>query len=398
VKLLNGPPANAMSAGKSAGDSDGGAVKDWPAWFSDLQDTLSASPTWSDVHERGHRLLYRYAMWKVGDQWGIKPVPSNVEFLFRFLGKAEDNEAAISRMNMKISREGGVLMTTTGTFWGTQGASNWCAPASSIPVWKVLERVGMKLQDGGDPQGTWARKAGIQITPSTKTDPKLDAVEIKAGDYVRMVGFHSPLTGHIATAIKADPAGGAPSNLWYVSGNAGRFGGGAVRVDSVQRLAPPEGYSYGRVSEIDKDRDSLKSDMKKEAKAIEAIKAQPYNDSEQQNDVNQAQAQQDQVEAMRQRAIDQAKAQIAKDQQQLAKDDQALRDEAQKTDPEATSPDPEKALRPPREGTVWITLVTRLSQMDLNSLKPGAGADPAMGAYRTKWRISAGAPGGGARY
>ncbi len=60
-----------------AGDSDGGAVKDFAPWFSELQDKLTASVQWSDAHEAAHKLLYRYAVWKVGTQWGMSPIPAN---------------------------------------------------------------------------------------------------------------------------------------------------------------------------------------------------------------------------------------------------------------------------------------------------------------------------------
>jgi hypothetical protein len=368
-----------------AGDSDGGAVKDFAPWFSDLQDKLSASVQWSDAHEAAHKLLYRYAVWKVGTQWGMNPIPANIEYLFRFLGKAEDNQPPISRMNGQIRMHGGVLMTESSAFFGSPGAAAWCAPASSIPIQAVLRKLKIALMDGGDPQGAWAKRANIVVAGDD-----LDAVAITPGDYLQMVGHGGPLSGHIATAMRVDPATGPAQTIWYVSGNAGRFGGGAIRIDSVTRERPPAGYSYRRVSGLGNDRNNLGGDIKKREANVEKLRSQGHWDGSQVNDVtdgnNAAEARRLEV----QRKIDADNAAIAADRAQIARDDQSLIDEAAKARPgesASTADAAEKMLKPKTPGTIWLTYVATTGKMDLNSLKPSA--DPSMAAWMKRWRASA---------
>lgn len=378
-------PTFARTGSSTGGDSDGGAVEGWARWFSDLQDKLSAAVLWSDEHEAAHKLLYRYAMWKVGTQWGMSPVVANVEYLFRFLGKAEDNQAAISRMNTAIRRTGGVLMTDSSTFFGTAGAAAWCAPASSIPIQKVLEKQRMYMKDGGDPQGAWATKTRANVTGEA-----LSSVELTPGDYIRVVGHSSPLSGHIATVIKADPRTGPAQKIWYVSGNAGRFGGGAVRVDSVTREQPPEGYSYRRVSDLGNDRDTLKQKIRGWQKHADEVRSQSrWNDKQYDNLPDATKGADDYEQANVQRPVAEDEANIARAQAQIKKDDQAVLDEAKKARPgenPANLDEAEKMLKPKTKGFVWLTYVATTGKMDLNALKPSS--DPSMASWMTRWRVA----------
>lgn len=378
-------PTWAQTAGSKAGDSDGGAVKDFAPWFSDLQDKLSASAQWSDAHEAAHKLLYRYAMWKVGVQWGMNPVPANIEYLFRFLGKAEDNQPQISRLNSQIRMHGGVLMTESSAFFGAPGAAAWCAPASSIPIQAVLRKKGMTLMDGGDPQGTWAKRIHISVSGDA-----LDGLAITPGDYLQMVTHTGPLSGHIATAMKAEPVTGPAQTIWYVSGNAGRFGGGAIRIDSVTREKPPEGYSYRRVSGLGNDRNNLGGDIKKRQADIDSLKSQSYWNSRQMADVGDADSSDEAHRREVQKKIDADNAAIAADRAQIARDDQSLIDEAGKVRPgesAGTVDAAEKMLKPKTAGTIWLTYVATTGKMDLNSLKPSS--DPSMAAWMKQWRAAA---------
>lgn len=368
-----------------AGDSDGGAVKDFAPWFSVLQDKLTASVQWSDAHEAAHRLLYRYAMWKVGTQWGMSPVTANIEYLFRFLGKAEDNQPPISRLNGQIRMHGGVLMTESSAFFGSPGGAAWCAPASSIPIQAVLRKHKIILMDGGDPQGAWAKKLKINVSGDD-----LDAYTLTPGDYLQLVGHGGPLSGHIATAMKADPATGPAQTIWYVSGNAGRFGGGAIRIDSVTREKPPEGYSYRRVSGLGNDRNNLGGDIKKRQASVESLRSQGHWNPTQHDNVQDSNKA---AEAHRQEVqgkIDADNAAIAAAKAQIARDDQSLIDEAAKVNPgesASTADAAEKMLKPKTPGTIWLTYVATTGKMNLNSLKPSS--DPSMASWMKQWRASA---------
>jgi len=342
-----------------AGDSEGGKVKDFADWFSELQDKLAAAGSWTDDHEAAHKLLYRYAMWKMG-QWGIT-VPANVEYMFRYLGKAENNQPVIARRNREIQKTGGVYMTETSRFFGSPNAANWCAPASSIPIWKVLQKQKMWLMDGGDPQGTWSVKVKIQVLGDA-----LDGVEIAAGDYLRMVNHVGPLSGHIGTALKADPATGTSQQIWYVSGNAGKYGGGSVRIDSVKREKPPASYSYARVSGIGNRRDNLVGKQKKDEKDVQDVNAMPFSGDV--SDLSEAQR----IDAMRQKVADQAQGDVNADKAGIADADKKLA--------------AEKALRPGQSGITWLTYVAKTSGMNLNDLKPSS--DPSMKDWMTKWRAA----------
>ncbi len=368
-----------------AGDSDGGVVKDFGRWFSELQDKLTASVQWSDAHEAAHKLLYRYAMWKMETQWGMSPVPANIEYLCRFLGKAEDNQPPISRINGQVRMHGGVLMTESSAFFGAPGAAAWCAPASSIPIQSVLRKYKIILMDGGDPQGAWAKKLNITVSGEA-----LDAYTLTPGDYLQMVGHGGPLSGHIATAMKAEPATGPAQTIWYVSGNAGRFGGGAIRIDSVTREKPPEGYSYRRVSGLGNDRNNLGGDIKKRQANIDSLRSQGHWNPTQHNDVQDANAAAEAHRKEVQKKIDADTAGIAADKAQIARDDQSLIDEAAKVNPgesAATAEAAEKMLKPKTPGTIWLTYVATTGKMDLNSLKPST--DPSMASWMKKWRGSA---------
>lgn len=368
-----------------AGDSDGGAIKDFAPWFSELQDKLTASVQWSETHEEAHRLLYRYAVWKVG-MMGINPIPPNAEFLFRFLGKAEDNQPPINKLNSQTLRRGGVLMTESSTFFGTPGAPAWCAPASSIPIQKVLERFKIYLMDGGDPQGTWAKKTNPKVAVSGAA---LESVELTPGDYIRVVTHSGPLSGHIATVLKAVPSRGETQTIWYVSGNAGRYGGGAVRIDSVTRERPPAGYDYGRVSDLGNDRNTLKADIKKQQEDIDAARAVSHWDDKRFDDVSDANQAADAHHNAMQQRIDRDQARIARDQAQIAKDDQDVMAEARKARPgenPANVEAAEKMLRPSTRGMVWLTYVATTGKMDLHALKPSS--DPSMKAWMKQWRAA----------
>jgi len=239
--------------------------------------------------------------------------------------------------------------------------------------------------DGGDPQGAWAKKLKINVSGDD-----LDAYTLTPGDYLQLVGHGGPLSGHIATAMKADPATGPAQTIWYVSGNAGRFGGGAIRIDSVTREKPPEGYSYRRVSGLGNDRNNLGGDIKKRQASVDSLRSQGHWNPTQHDDVQDANKAAEAHRREVQGKIDADNAAIAAAKAQIARDDQSLIDEAAKVNPgesASTADAAEKMLKPKTPGTIWLTYVATTGKMDLNSLKPSS--DPSMASWMKQWRASA---------
>ncbi len=80
--------------------------------------------------------------------------------------------------------------------------------------------------------------------------------DLHAGDIITPILRKSPLSGHVATVIKEEELSaaekeahpGAFSKVYYISGNAGAKGGGAVQVEMVYREHPDPTYNWGQAA------------------------------------------------------------------------------------------------------------------------------------------------------
>lgn len=242
------------------------------------------------------------------------------------------------------------------------------------------------MAHGGDPQGAWAKKLKINVSGDD-----LDAYTLTPGDYLQLVGHGGPLSGHIATAMKADPATGPAQTIWYVSGNAGRFGGGAIRIDSVTREKPPGGIQLPAGERARKRSQQPWGATSRSGRPVSTACARRATGTPRSTTTCRTPTRRPQRTARRsQGKIDADNVAIAAAKAQIARDDQSLIDEAAKVNPgesASTADAAEKMLKPKTPGSIWLTYVATTGKMDLNSLKPSS--DPSMASWMKQWRASA---------
>lgn len=206
------------------GDTAGKAVDGYPDWFTELQDWLINSAEWTETHERGQNVLYRYAMFKTEASLGY--VPGNVEFFFRYIGRSSGNTNSAVKKGMKGAEDLG----------GFTGGKNWCFQATTGAAEKALAERGLKFKGGIE---AWV--ASRSVNKATAKAGKFwshmcNDVELGPGDSVSYLGaHHNNNSGHQVTVLES-LGGGA---FTHVSGNAGGGGSGSVRLGVSKRENVP---------------------------------------------------------------------------------------------------------------------------------------------------------------
>ena len=212
------------------GDSGMKDSPEYPDWFNKLQQKLILSVTWTDDHEAAHKLLYRYAIEKETKKAGGKLNPA-LEKFFQYIGRSAANTDA----NAKYKDEEGHGTRFAGQIGAFSEANSgnryaWCANATSAMIKEVLAERGLAVQGGFNQE--WFNKYKMQVPY-----PETNTTDLKAGDQISFVGSKTPVTGHVATVIRA--SGDA---IQIVSGNAGGVKGGSIRIEQVNRVQPPAEY------------------------------------------------------------------------------------------------------------------------------------------------------------
>lgn len=210
------------------GDTKGAAIQGYPGWFTELQDWLVNSGSWSETHENAQNVLYRYAMWKTEADLGY--VPPSVEFFFRYIGKSDGNNKAVKDAGFKGAEDLG----------GRGGSKNWCAEATTKAAEQGLKERGLKFRGG---LGAWIQRHAGKSKAGSYWCARANGVELKSGDQVSYLGKnHNNTTGHRVTVLE-NLGGGA---FTHVSGNAGGGGSGSVRIGQSTRSDVPGSFSPDR--------------------------------------------------------------------------------------------------------------------------------------------------------
>lgn len=219
-----------LSALGKGGDSGMKDSPEYPDWFNRLQQRLVLSVEWTHDHEAAQNLLYKFAVWKETRKGGGKLNPA-LEHFFRYIGRSAANTDA----NAKYKDTEGQSTEFAGQL-GAKGEANskeryaWCANATSAMIKEALTEKGLMVQGGFSQE--WFNKYKMQVN-----HPEASTAELKAGDQISFVGSATPPTGHVATVIRA-----SGDTIQIVSGNAGGVKGGSIRLEQVNRVAPPSNY------------------------------------------------------------------------------------------------------------------------------------------------------------
>jgi hypothetical protein len=219
-----------LSSLSKGGDSGMKDSPEYPDWFNKLQQRLVLSVEWTHDHEAAQNLLYKFAVWKETRKGGGKLNPA-LEHFFRYIGRSAANTDA----NAKYKDTEGKSTEFAGQL-GAKSEENskeryaWCANATSAMIKEALTEKGLMVQGGFNQE--WFNKYKMQVN-----HPEASTAELKAGDQISFVGSATPPTGHVATVIRA-----SGDSIQVVSGNAGGVKGGSIRLEQVNRVAPPGNY------------------------------------------------------------------------------------------------------------------------------------------------------------
>lgn len=200
--------AKGAKPGTGIGDSPAKMqIGGFPSWFGELQSLVLGRRVWTDLEERGRKLLGEYA-----DRWGKanlpQPTPHGLTEFFKYLGCCETNDEAIRTHDASLPR--------SGDFFGGKGGVNWCAFASNKAYMQPMMNAGFKFQ--GD--YAWANDKKY-IPQYGRGHPKFS---VQPGDYISN-------GTHVMTVMKV--SGG---KVTVVSGNAGggpENGAGTVRIEEI---------------------------------------------------------------------------------------------------------------------------------------------------------------------
>jgi hypothetical protein len=218
VVALVSTPKWAQQPSQPSGHTSAGNLKDYPAWFYELQQLLIKSTQWTEEHEKAQHLLRDYAMYRA-KRSGNGQVPENVAQFFDYIGRGTKN----SKATEKYAEEHGDTKNSA-DLGGGQGTPNWCAAASSGAVKKALESKGLKVKGNYE---KWANKQVMAYKGQA----------LQPGDILTLVGKATPISGHVATVVEA-----SENSITMVSGNASSHS--ATVLEQVTVEAAPSDYNY----------------------------------------------------------------------------------------------------------------------------------------------------------
>ncbi len=213
--------AKGAKPGSGIGDSPAKLqIGGFPSWFGELQSLIVSRRTWSDLEERGRKLLGEYAA-----QWSKtnvpQPTPHGLTEFYKYLGCCETNDEAIRQYDATLPR--------SGDFFGSKGGVNWCAFASNRAYMQPMMDAGFKF--AGD--YAWANNTKY-IPQYGRGHPKFS---VMPGDYISN-------GTHVMTVLQVNG-----DKVTVVSGNAGggpENGAGTVRIEEI---------SYGKIEVVKKHSD-----------------------------------------------------------------------------------------------------------------------------------------------
>jgi hypothetical protein len=218
----------------TTGHTPSGPIAGFPAWFSDLQNRLIASPDWrNDKEEPAQQLLEEYALKRFAVPYNndLSKVPPTIRVYAHYIGRSTSNQKAAAKAGLPNTAEVG----------GAEGAKMWCAAAGTASLRLALESIGLRLKGG--PAWTYHPPVPTIPYPTAAVDGL-----IEAGDQVSYIGGGAPAIGGHTTSV-VSPSQGEGSVFLHTSGNAGGGTSGSVRLTSSKpRTQPPKSITFADIA------------------------------------------------------------------------------------------------------------------------------------------------------